>query len=219
MSPHRKQAIPVILVDDHALVRRGLAALLQLEGEYQVVAEADNGENAMQIASQVHADLMILDLSMPRLNGLEAIRRLKRQQPGIKILILSMYDDVEFVAQAIQNGVDGYLLKQSLEDELFEALDVIIGGGRYFSPKLDLSRIQAQAAHHADFLTSREHEVLQLISEGASATEIATLLSISPHTANRHRANIMQKLNVHSQTELVRLAAERGWIILKKPVE
>ena len=158
-------------MDDHALVRRGLAALLQLEGEYQVVAEADNGENAMQIASQVPADLMILDLSMPRLNGLEAIRRLKRQQPGIKILILSMYDDVEFVAQAIQNGVDGYLLKQSLEDELFEALDVIIGGGRYFGPQARSVRIQAQAAHHADFLTSRARSALQLISERASATE------------------------------------------------
>ncbi|MFN8441189.1 MAG: response regulator transcription factor [Caldilineaceae bacterium] len=219
MSFRQRKAIPVILVDDHALVRRGLAALLQLEGEYQVVAEADNGENGLQVASQVHAELMILDLSMPRLNGLETIRRLKRQQPSCKILILSMYDDAEFVAKAIQNGVDGYLLKQSLEDELFEALEVIMEGGRYFSPKLDMVRIQEQTVPQEDFLTSREHEVLQLIAEGASANELANLLSISPHTANRHRANIMQKLGVHSQAELVRLAAERGWIILKKPVE
>lgn len=209
--------ISVILADDHALVRRGLAALLHTDNAYRVVAEANNGEEALQRAAEVKADLMIIDLSMPRLNGLEAIRRLKRQQPALKILVLSMYDDAEFVAQALKDGVDGYILKQSMDDELFEALEVILGGERYFSPNIDLARLEIQPEHGGDQLTSREFEIVQLIAEGHSAAEIATLLSISPHTANRHRANIMQKLNVHSQMELVRLAAERGWVILKLP--
>lgn len=210
-------AISVILADDHALVRRGLAALLHTDSAYRVVAEANNGEEALQRASEIAADLMLLDLSMPRLNGLEAIRRLKRQQPAMKILVLSMYDDAEFVAQAIKDGVDGYLLKQSMDDELFEALAVIMAGERYFSPTIDLTGLDMQTEHTNDQLTSREYEVLQLIAEGHSAAEIAKLMMISPHTANRHRANIMLKLNVHSQIELIHLAAERGWIILKPP--
>lgn len=209
--------IPVILADDHNIVRRGLAALLHMEGKYQVVCEAQNGEEAIQCAEQTPAQIMILDLSMPRLNGLEAVRRLRHKHPKLKILVLSMYDDQEFVAQALQDGVNGYILKHSMDDELFEALTAINAGRRFVSGGINLAQIDQQVEAAGTPLTSREHEVLQLIAEGHTTVEIAEIMSISPHTANRHRANIMQKMGVRNQMELVRLAVKRGLIILKQP--
>lgn len=209
--------ISVILADDHHIVRRGLVALLQMDGKYQVVCEAQNGEEALQCADQTPAQIMILDLSMPRLNGLEAIRRLRHKHPRLKILVLSMYDDKEFVAQALQDGVNGYLLKHSMDDELFEALAAITKGQRFVSGVINLSQIETQSEPIAAPLTSREHEVLQLIAEGYTTTEIAAIMSISPHTANRHRANILEKMGVRNQMELIRLAVKRGLIILKHP--
>lgn len=209
--------ISVILADDHHIVRRGLAALLQMDGKYQVVCEAQNGEEALQCADQTPAQIMILDLSMPRLNGLEAIRRLRHKHPRLKILVLSMYDDEEFVIQALQDGVNGYLLKHSMDDELFEALAAITQGQRFVSGVINLSQIETQSEPIAAPLTSREHEVLQLIAEGYTTTEIAEIMSISPHTANRHRANILEKMGVRNQMELIRLAVKRGLIILKRP--
>lgn len=213
----RGNPITVILADDHNIVRRGLAALLQMEGRYQVVCEAQNGEEALQCADQTPAQIMILDLSMPRLNGLEAVRRLRHKHPKLKILVLSMYDDQEFVVQALQDGVNGYILKHSMDDELFEALATISKGQRFVSAGIDLAQIDQQMEPIASPLTSREHEVLQLIAEGHTTTEIAEIMSISPHTANRHRANILQKMGVRNQMELVRLAVKRGLIILKRP--
>jgi len=213
----RGNPITVILADDHNIVRRGLAALLQMEGNYQVVCEAQNGEEALQCADQTSAQIMILDLSMPRLNGLETVRRLRHKHPKLKILVLSMYDDQEFVVQALQDGVNGYILKHSMDDELFEALAAIGNGQRFVSAGIDLTQIDPQMEPIASPLTSREHEVLQLIAEGHTTTEIAEIMSISPHTANRHRANILQKMGVRNQMELVRLAVKRGLIILKHP--
>ncbi|MCK6624327.1 MAG: response regulator transcription factor [Anaerolineae bacterium] len=213
----RGNPITVILADDHNIVRRGLAALLQMEGNYQVVCEAQNGEEALQCADQTSAQIMILDLSMPRLNGLETVRRLRHKHPKLKILVLSMYDDQEFVTQALQDGVNGYILKHSMDDELFEALAAIGNGQRFVSAGIDLTQIDPQMEPIASPLTSREHEVLQLIAEGHTTTEIAEIMSISPHTANRHRANILQKMGVRNQMELVRLAVKRGLIILKHP--
>lgn len=214
---NKNNSYRVILVDDHTIVRRGIAALLEMDGRYQIVAEANNGEEAVARATEIEADLLITDLSMPRLNGLEMVRRLHRQQPALKILILSMYDDAEFVQQALAEEVGGYILKQSMEDELFEALDTILAGKQYLGASIKLpSPIDADGPANTA-LTTREREVLQLIAEGYTAAEIADLMSISPHTANRHRANIMQKMNVRNQIELIRLAVERGYVILKKP--
>jgi len=216
----RNDTVRVILADDHAIVRRGLAALLQMEGRYRVVAEANDGEEALRCAENVAADVLILDLSMPRLNGVEVTRRLKRRQPELKVLVLSMYDDKEFVAQTLQAGASGYILKQAMEDELFQALETAVDDGVFVSPALApffVERfLQGESATSAD-LTAREREILQLIAEGNTANEIAELLSISPHTANRHRANLMRKLDVHNQVELVRLAIERGLVILDQP--
>jgi DNA-binding NarL/FixJ family response regulator len=213
------EPIRVILADDHTIVRRGLAALLQMDGGYLVVAEADDGEEALRCASEIEADVMILDLSMPRLNGLETTRRLKRQNTKIQVLLLSMYDDEAFVTQALQAGASGYILKRSLEDELFQAISVVMNGERFISPSLSMSAQEMLAEEKSPLqLTSREREVLQLIAEGQNTAEIAELLAISPHTASRHRANLMQKLDSHTQAGLVRKAIEQGLVVLKKPL-
>lgn len=211
--PHK-----VILVDDHTIVRRGVAALLEMEGGYAVVAEAENGEVLLRRIDDVQADLLIMDLSMPRLNGIETTRRIARRCPSMKVLILSMYDDDAFVRQALQAGAHGYILKQSIEDELFQAIETIMAGDRFVSSGLALSpqALQTDSTPEA-LLTSREHEILQLIVEGYNTTEIAGLLSISPHTASRHRANLMQKLDTHTQAGLVRKAIEQKLVVLKKP--
>lgn len=208
--------IRIILADDHHIVRRGLAVLLQQEGPFDVVAEAANGEEALAAAATVDADVIILDLAMPRLNGIETARRLSQQQPQLKILMLSMYADPQFVAQALAANVSGYVLKESVEDELFTALEQILNNRQFVSSAV----AGVQPADPAPQITSREREVLQLIAEGHTSNEIGDLLSISPHTASRHRANLMQKLNTHTQAGLVRTAVERGLIIVKRdPLE
>lgn len=212
------ETIKVILVDDHTIVRRGLAALLQMEGGYTVVAEADDGEEALRFADEVVADVLILDLSMPRLNGLETTRRLKRQHPDLQVLVLSMYDDEAFVTQALQAGAGGFILKRSMEDELFQALTAVMAGKQFISPTLSVPQDRALSEETAvTQLTSREREILQLIAEGHNTAEIAEMLTISPHTASRHRANLMQKLDTHTQAGLVRTAIELGLVVLKKP--
>lgn len=205
----------VMLVDDHALVRRGVAALLKADGRYSVISEAGDGEDALAKLESVDPDVVILDLDMPRLNGLEVIRRLIKRQPRARILVLSMYDDEQFVAQALRGGARGYILKHAMDDELFSALDAIHRGGRYISSSVSPQQVEQQILDQAD-LTTREREVLQLIVDGHTTHEVADILSISPHTATRHRANLMQKLNVHTQVELVRAAVQRGLVIMPK---
>ena len=207
----------ILLVDDHNLVRRGLASLLQTEGRYQVVAEASDGEEALRILEETPVDVAILDLSMPRMNGLETIRRITKKFPRIKILVLSMYSDEQFVSQSLRDGAKGYILKHALDEELFQALDAIHKGDQYISATVDVGRVEERARDHLE-LTIREREVLQLIVDGHTTTEVAEILTISPHTATRHRANLMQKLNAHSQMELVRSAARQGLIILPKNI-
>lgn len=205
----------VVLVDDHALVRRGLAALLSLDGRYSVVAEAGNGDDAL-VAIRVHdPDVAILDLSMPRLDGLETIRRLRKSGARTRILVLTMFEDEQFAAQALGDGANGYLLKHAMDEELFEALEAVLAGRRYVSPSIDRIRLEAVDASHSD-LTAREREVLQLIAGGHTTQEVADILHISPHTATRHRANLMQKLDAHNQVELVRAAVARGLIIMPR---
>lgn len=204
----------IILVDDHNLVRRGLAALLRTDGRYIIVGEASNGEDALELAETTQADLMILDLGMPRMNGLEVIRRLEKRSPKTKIIVLSMYDDEQFVAEALMNKAKGYILKHAMDDELFSALETVVRGGQYVSSAINLARVQEHLVESPD-LTAREREVLQLIADGLTTQELADVLQISPHTATRHRANLMHKLNAHNQIELVRAAAQKGIIILK----
>ncbi|MDX1997521.1 MAG: response regulator transcription factor [Thermoanaerobaculia bacterium] len=205
----------VFLVDDHALVRRGLAALLATDGRFQVVGEAGNGEDALCRLEHTPADLVVLDLSMPRLDGLETLRRLRATGSRVRILVLSMYDDTQFVAQALADGAHGYLLKHAMDDELFHALEALLRGGRYTSREIDMGRVSALEMARSE-LTAREREVLQLIAAGHTTQEVADILSISPHTATRHRANLMQKLDVHNQVELVRAAVARGLVMMPR---
>lgn len=206
--------LPVIVVDDHSVVRRGIAALLRVDGRYHVVGEAANGDEAIAWAEQVGVGIMILDLQMPRVNGLETLRRLTRLQPGIKVLVLSMYDDLALVAQALQDGASGYMLKQAMEDEaLFTALDKIAANEMYIGAGIDRERLDLASAQASGQLTQRERQVLQLVCNGLTTAQVARALSISPHTANRHRANVMQKLHAHNQADLVRNALAAGLIL------
>lgn len=206
----------VILADDHNLVRRGLAALLQTDRRFAVVAEASNGEDALARAAECDPDIVILDLSMPRLNGLEAIKRLRKIAPRARLMVLSMYDDEQFVAQALRDGARGYLLKQAMDEELFQALEAVVRDDTYVSAQIDMARVEERDCDCETELTAREREVLQLIVQGKSTPQIAQVLSISPHTATRHRANLMQKLGVHNQADLMRCAAEQGLVIIGK---
>ena len=205
----------VVLMDDHNLVRHGVAALLRTDGRYSVVGEADNGEDGLQLLETTPADLVLLDLSMPRLNGLETTRRLSRKFPRVGILILSMYNDEQFVAQTLADGARGYILKNAMDEEMFKALDTVLHGGQYISPAINMINVRQQSFESVE-LTIREREILQLIVEGHTTQDIAEMLIISPHTATRHRANLMQKLDVHSQVGLIRVAAARGLIVIPK---
>jgi DNA-binding NarL/FixJ family response regulator len=210
-------AYRVLLVDDHTLVRRGLASLLAQDGRYTVVAEAADGHAALDALDTHAIDIVILDLSMPRMSGLELLRRLgKGTQP--KLLVLSMYDDPQFVVQALRAGARGYLLKQAMDEEVFRALEMIVRGGRYVSHAIELAKYEGLEMVSTD-LTVREREVLQLIVDGLTTHGIAERLAISAHTATRHRANLMQKLDAHNQVELLRKAAGLGLAILPKTID
>jgi two-component system, NarL family, response regulator NreC len=204
----------IILVDDHNVVRRGLAALLETDERFHVVGEAGNGEEALALVESETADLIVMDLSMPRMNGFEAIRRVVKKCPRIRIVVLSMYDDPQFVAEALRDGARGYILKEALENEFFQAIEAVLAGGQYVSSAIEMERVQEHLFTSPE-LTAREREVLQLIADGHTTQGLADILQISPHTATRHRANLMQKLNAHNQVELVRAAAQKGIIILK----
>lgn len=205
----------VMLVDDHALVRRGLAALLRTDGRFRVVGESGSGSEALEQIGELRPDIVLLDMAMPGMDGLETLRRLALRPTRPRVLVISMYDEVHFVSQALLEGADGYLLKGSMDNELFLAIETVMRGQRYVASSLDRARVH-EATQRPATLTSREHEVLQLIAEGYTTGEVAERLSISPHTATRHRANLMQKLNVHNQVELVRVAAERGLILIPR---
>lgn len=202
----------VFLADDHNVVRKGLASLLESDQRIKVVGQGSTGEDVLEAIDKVDFDVLLIDLQMPRMNGLETIRRIgKRSKP--KILVLSMYDDAQFVSQAFEFGARGYLLKDAFDDVLFAAIEAVLRGHRYVCPSIDMTRVRASQADNLE-LTSREREVLQLIADGSTTQALAETLGISPHTATRHRANLMQKLNAHNQVELLRNASRKGLILL-----
>lgn len=210
------RAARVFLVDDHALVRRGVAALLRLDGRFEVIGEADNGEEALRQLSEQFAkslpDVVLLDIAMPRLDGLETMRRIHKQWPRLAVVVLSMHNDEQFVAQALRSGARGYLLKHAMDAELFEALGMVLRGERYVTPAIDMGRVATQDQDETE-LTAREREVLQLVSDGHTTQAVADMLNISHHTVTRHRANLMQKLHVHNQMELMRTAISKGLVV------
>jgi DNA-binding NarL/FixJ family response regulator len=214
-------AIRIILADDHMLVREGLKAVIQRKSaDMEVVGEAENGAEVLELAGRAPADVYILDISMPELNGIEITRRLKALDPSKKVIILSMHDSIHFVEKALRAGADGYILKQSSSRQLVDAIREVHAGGAYLSPRIAryvveglVSRQQPRAAEVLQpvaGLTNREQEILQLLAEGHDKKSIARLRNVSVNTVHVHINHIRQKLGLHSRVELVRFAIREG---------
>ncbi|HSH03875.1 MAG TPA: response regulator transcription factor [Anaerolineae bacterium] len=211
--------IRVIIADDHHLVRQGIRALLDLEDNITVVAEADTGEEAVSLVAEYQPDVLIMDLSMPRLDGVQAAKQILRTDTHTQIIILSMHDDVFVIKQLIDEGVKGYLLKNTVADELMLAIQAVSEGKLFLSPTISdavmlmlMSPDKVKGGDVADLLTPREHEVLQLVVEGHTNSEIAEILTISVKTVEKHRANVMSKLEVNDLASLI-LAAVRHHLV------
>jgi two-component system response regulator NreC len=217
--------ITVVIADDHTILRRGLVSLLSQKQNIEVIGEAENGKSAVEMALRLEPDVVLMDISMPVLNGLEATDRLKREAPGIKVLILSAHDNDEYVNQVVRSGANGYLLKNTSPEELYTAIETVSSGHAFFSPSL-WGRIGDQKANPAgvsgagkdplagSILTTREREVLQLIAEGETHQHIADRLFISVRTVDTHTHNIMMKLNLHDIASLVTYAIKNNIVIL-----
>jgi DNA-binding NarL/FixJ family response regulator len=215
--------IRVLLVDDHTILREGVRALLAGEPEIVVVGEAGDGQEALEKVETLTPDVVLMDMVMPRMNGLEATGHIKRRHPEVKVLILSMYDDDEYVQQVIQAGASGYLLKGTAADDLILAIREVQAGSSFLNPtvaaKLIEDYVRRVRGDHGpesdDPLTVREREVLKLIAESNTNQEIADVLCLSRKTVESHRANIMRKLGLHDVTELVKYAIRKGLIRLE----
>ncbi len=209
--------VSILLADDHAVVRHGLRALLEAEPNFRIVGEVGDGLKVTDMVVQLKPNVLVTDLMMPGLNGLEITRQVKLRAPHTHVVVLSMHSNEAYVLEALRNGAMGYVLKDSSGQELVEAVGEVAAGRRFLSAPLSERAIQAYIntgqdtlLDPYDALTSREREVLHLAAEGNSNAEIASRLSISPRTAETHRANLMRKLDLRSQTELVRYALRRG---------
>ena len=209
--------ISIILVDDHVIMRDGLRHLLSEESDIEVVGEADNGREAVKLALEKKPDIVIMDIAMQDMNGIEATRQIKSENPDIKIIALSMHSERQIVVGVFRAGASGYLLKDSSSLELVDAIRTIYLGRKYLSQKIsdivlqEISDVKKETGEiGVDILTNRECEILQLISEGNSTKKIADVLFISPKTVESHRANIMDKLNIHNIPELTKYAIRAG---------
>lgn len=211
--------IRVVLADDHAMVREGLRMVLAARSDIAVIGEASDGREAVDMAERLHPDVVIMDIAMPNLNGLEATRQIAKRFPGTRIVILTMHENQQYLVQIIQAGATGCVLKRSAGTELITAVEAAARGESYFSPAIatmmvaDYRRVlERPAASPADQLTQREREILQLVAEGRTNREIADLLTVSIKTVQAHRANLMEKLAAHDRTDLVKHAIRMGMI-------
>jgi DNA-binding NarL/FixJ family response regulator len=217
--------ITVLIADDHTILRRGLVSLLSLNPSIKVIGEAEDGRSAVEMALRLEPDVVLMDLSMPVLNGLEATDHLKREAPGIKVLILSAHDNDEYVTQVVKSGANGYVLKNTSPEELYTAIQTVNAGHAFFSPSLS-GRFGGMAGSasgsperdplRGSALTSREREILQLVAEGETHQHIADRLFISVRTVDTHTNNIMKKLNLHDTASLVTYAIKNGIVILPR---
>ncbi|MGJ5820351.1 response regulator [Paludibaculum fermentans] len=207
--------ISILLADDHSVVRQGFRRILESQADMEIVGEASNGREAIERATTLSPDVVVMDVAMPELNGIEATRRLMESSPRTRVLALSMHKDAVYVREILRAGARGYLLKDAIDADLLAAVRAIARGEGYLSPAIAdavLTDYRQHVTDPIDLLTSREREVLQLIAEGKTNKEIATVLKLSVYTVDAHRGRIMEKLNLHSTGELVRFAVRKGLI-------
>jgi two-component system, NarL family, response regulator NreC len=212
--------IRILLADDHTIIRSGLKLLLEQQADFKVVGEASNGREAVELAARHHPQVVILDIGMPQLNGIEATRQILTQEPQTQVVILSMHSDEGYVLRALKAGARAYILKNSAEADLIRAVRTVADGKSFFSPVISqmlledyVRRVQDKEVEDTyDLLTPREREVLQLLAEGRTNKEVANVLNLSLYTVETHRGNILQKLNLHGTPELILYAVRKGII-------
>lgn len=209
------RAIKVLLADDHGIVRQGLKLILAAQPDFEVVGEASNGREAAELAEKLRPDIVLMDVQMPELNGIEATRRMVAANSRIRVLVLSMHKEALYVREVLKAGARGYILKDAIDTELLNAMRSVARGDGYISPAVSgalLTDYREQSSNPLDTLSTREREVLQLIAEGKTNKEVATKLNLSVYTVDSHRGKIMEKLNLHSAGELVRFAMKNGLV-------
>jgi len=214
--------IRVVLADDHRMMREGIRALLERQEDVEVIGEAADGREAVRLADRLCPDVVVMDVSMPLLNGIEATRQIRRDCPDVKVLILTVHEDQDYVARLLAAGASGYIIKKAGGEELVRAIQTVHRGDAFLHPSIArvvvedyVHRLQAgQGVGAQDVLTAREREVLQLIAEGYTNREIADLLHLSIKTVQNHRAKIMNKLDLHDRGELIKYAIQQGIIHL-----
>ncbi|NWF57309.1 MAG: response regulator transcription factor [Syntrophaceae bacterium] len=210
----------IVIAEDHTILREGLRALLSSEPDLEIAGEAQDGQEAIRCVEKMKPNLVLMDLSMPRMNGMDAIREIKKRAPDTKVLVLTVHKTDEYIVATLQAGADGYVLKDSTNAELRMAIKTVLGGNFFISPGISAKVIegylQTRKPHKAstpwESLTARERGILKLIAEGYKNKEIADFLCISVKTVEKHRANLMQKLDLHSVSALTTLAIEKGLI-------
>lgn len=210
----------ILLADDHIVMRTGLRALLERQPDLEVVGESENGRETAELAASLQPDVVVMDVGMPLLNGIEATKMIVSKHPATAVIILSMHADESYVMRALKAGARGYLLKDSAAADLISAIQAVSQNKSFFAPKVsrilaeDYIRVLKQkgAVDSYDLLTDREREILQLLAEGKANKEVATALNISPYTVETHRSHILQKLNLHNSAELVLYAVRKGII-------
>ncbi|MEX2303496.1 MAG: response regulator transcription factor [Bryobacterales bacterium] len=209
--------ITVLLADDHRLVRLGFRRMLEDEPDIEVVGEADNGLQAIELAEKLRPAVAVVDMSMPELDGVQAIHEIGRRAPDTRVLVLSMYDERSYIRNALKAGALGYVLKNAIDVDLISAVKTVAEGRRFLSEPLSFKDLESDEPDDPlERLTQRERQILQLIAQAHSNKEIAGLLNISVNTVNVHRTNLMHSLNLHSTAELVLFAVQKGLITLPK---
>jgi DNA-binding NarL/FixJ family response regulator len=210
-----RNTIKILLADDHSMVRQGFRRILEAQQDIEIVGEASDGREAVTLVEQLKPDVVVMDVAMPGLNGIEATRRISEVSPRTRVLALSMHKDGVYVREILRAGARGYLLKDAFDADLIAAVRAVARGEGYIAPAVAdsvLADYRQQVSDPIDLLTSREREVLQLIAEGKTNKEIAAHLNLSVYTVDAHRGRIMEKLNLHSTGELVRFALRKGLI-------
>jgi two-component system response regulator NreC len=212
-------AIKIFLADDHELIRTGIRNLLGSNKDFQIVGESGDGEETIRKVREIKPDVVVIDISMPGMSGIEVTRHLREKFPAVKVLVLTMHENVEYVYQIYKSGAGGYLLKNAGKDEITSAIYAVARGEKFFSPRISelmisgyMKQAERRDSQEPDSsLTKREEEILRLIAKGMNNQQISGQLFISPRTVDTHRTNIMQKLDIHDAANLVRYALEHGY--------